>query len=535
MTGHFPWNVLAIDPTDDRGAIRRAYAQKLRSLDMEREVEAYARLRAARDHALALAKSAANGAGDQAERNALAGGELASDHIDVLFEGAQPDGTDFAGPAEPGEAPAAELREPIPPEILNSLLFPGGEQSAEGLDYNELEQASAAVEAIADEAHAAPIDVQRGIEEWLAHQLALAWPRSTHLVKRAAERFAWEEQSGMLNELPAVRFLNLRLRGMRFVEQVNEPTHALHLAWTELSRPGRRTMLSRLRATKSDVLYLLKGIRERYPEVEGYLDPVRVASWENPSMSGSEAGGSAGFVVLLAIFALKLLLAISPSTSGTPQPVALPDVTVSAEAEERGAALALDIFGTTEAVDKLPVAAPELNSAFNRYRSMAPESPEEIDSAMVRMRNLARLLAFRAASTAGFEDLVAIKRIELALLEQGQSQGGAELCNRVFKGDFASVDLELPVQDRQQERQLYMRLLDANLLIDKGAKFPESAPISAEVVAEVKKATGFAPEVIKLAAQGKAGADVQCRYRIALLEAVLKRPGKVSAELLRLI
>jgi hypothetical protein len=47
------WDVLAIAPTDDAKAIRRAYAARLREIDPDREREAFARLRAALEWALA--------------------------------------------------------------------------------------------------------------------------------------------------------------------------------------------------------------------------------------------------------------------------------------------------------------------------------------------------------------------------------------------------------------------------------------------------------------------------------------------------
>jgi hypothetical protein len=53
------WDVLAIAPTDDAKAIRRAYAARLRAIDPDRDREAFARLRAALEWALARARSPA--------------------------------------------------------------------------------------------------------------------------------------------------------------------------------------------------------------------------------------------------------------------------------------------------------------------------------------------------------------------------------------------------------------------------------------------------------------------------------------------
>ncbi len=53
------WDVLAIAPTDDPKAIRRAYAARLRQIDPDRDRETFARLRQALEWALARAKEPA--------------------------------------------------------------------------------------------------------------------------------------------------------------------------------------------------------------------------------------------------------------------------------------------------------------------------------------------------------------------------------------------------------------------------------------------------------------------------------------------
>ncbi len=54
---HGPWRVLEIDPTEDRSAIQRAYAEKLKGLDPDSDIAGFTALRNARDHALTLARS----------------------------------------------------------------------------------------------------------------------------------------------------------------------------------------------------------------------------------------------------------------------------------------------------------------------------------------------------------------------------------------------------------------------------------------------------------------------------------------------
>lgn len=57
----WPWSVLQIGETSDKSAIRRAYATRLKALDVDREMDTYAALRTARDRALALADTVSSG------------------------------------------------------------------------------------------------------------------------------------------------------------------------------------------------------------------------------------------------------------------------------------------------------------------------------------------------------------------------------------------------------------------------------------------------------------------------------------------
>src|SRR5712671_4877875 len=52
------WDELAIDPTHDPKTIRRAYATRLKTIDPDRDLQAFTRLRAALDQALTEAEHA---------------------------------------------------------------------------------------------------------------------------------------------------------------------------------------------------------------------------------------------------------------------------------------------------------------------------------------------------------------------------------------------------------------------------------------------------------------------------------------------
>lgn len=522
MSRHGPWRVLGIDPTDDFGAIRRAYAARLRALDVDNEVDAFARLRAARDHALRLAKSLSAAAELVQPELESPSRALAQDHLPPAAQ------ADAGPPQEDGP------REPVPPEILLAILFPEGEQSDAPLDHDEWQQASAAVAAITARAQESSIDEQRAIDEWLAHNLALAWPRSAHLVAAAADGLGWGEESGQISEQPARRFLNLRLRGMRFVEMVNDPKHRLHRAWKELSREGRKTVFSFLRARRSDVATLLDGIRERYPEVESHLDPVRVASWESERHAAVGRLGAWIFGVVFLIAARTAVSIYGGDDPTHPPPVELP-AEASAEADRAVASLVADMFGDAEAAKRLPELAPELNYKVESFRKQVIYDPAQGGAYRMQVLNTLRLRAQLAGQWAGFEDLVAIRQVELDLLSLPGVRDKPSLCEEVTSGNF--IDEAIPADDalRARERKLYARLLEQGLLTQVDRKGPTQARIPGALIEEVLRTTGLSREAFELAAQRRAGSVDQCRYTRALLAAVLRRPGKAPEDLLRIL
>ncbi|MFC4256028.1 hypothetical protein GRI97_12140 [Altererythrobacter xixiisoli] len=597
MSGSYrrePWRTLEIDETSDRSAIRHAYAARLKTLDIDREIAAYQQLREARDYALMLAREQEHGAGDYAaplspfddpastdERATEAeGGERdrapafdapAGDAPSTDADGSRDlpatDGGDVAAeeqpPAPPAQMGVAQIAAPEPeeieatqaaepeaqeaaeehptaPQVLLAILYPGQEYSAEPLDHEMFSLACAALGQVLAEAEESAIDQQQAIEEWLAHHLASSWPRSAHLVEHASENFSWLDESGSLSERPAVRFLNERLRGMRFVEKVQERDHPLRDAWVELSKPGRRRNFWFSKVNKEEVRQLLVGLRERYPEIESYLDPQRVGSWEERLNGG---GGSPWGTSTLIIFGILALVRVAGALGGStqsepslPPPIMVQDPLEGATLDQEAIDETItDLFGTRlpdlEISGQTPASFWSGIRLVGRMDGMGQVAQAAQAVPLQQLRQLTQM----AARDAPFEQLVSIKQVKLDLLRSIRDHAGVDACVEFSRGQTISQVFPVEESVRSRERALAAKLLEAGLLMPSSSKFPESAVIPGSVVDKVVKRANLTEDELEKTSQGQGGSDIQCRYNIALLEAVLQRPGDVSAELLRMM
>jgi hypothetical protein len=142
MSRRFPSNTLGIDQTQDRAAIRQAYADVLRGLNVEEDIAGYVNLRRARDEALWLA---AQGAQEDEGDYGLGSldddvtGEVDSDYSDDWDTAPEP-----FHPEPLHDVPAPELTETQRRaqdawQALLDILYPGGEVSEDSVTYAEME------------------------------------------------------------------------------------------------------------------------------------------------------------------------------------------------------------------------------------------------------------------------------------------------------------------------------------------------------------------------------------------------------------
>ena len=539
----FPWSRLGIDPTSDTAAIRKAYADVLRSINPDEDISGFAELRRARDHALWLAAQGAREEQDAHEdEGELYGlGGLDNDP-DLEWDDGDDDedgGWDIAPAFTPGERPAPTA----PPELteaqqraqeawnrLLEVLYPDGEPSDEAVTHAQLEEGLAALGVLTGRAEEADLEEHDALDGALADLFARTWPRSAPFVEPANAAFRWLDESGALEERYALRFLNQRLKGMRFHDKVQQPDHPLHKAWAELSRPGRAGMMDRLRVNRLDVHKLLVGMRERYPELESYLDPQRVASWEGAGAGTAESVSNAGrgfagsvlFVILF--FALIRAMAAlsgpdgeSPVDRVLPPPIAI----LGPSAAEIDAAVK-SVFGPDTDMAAVRAADP----VFADQLMLGIKNAEDNGGANAYVRNR----ALGVADIAKFEELVALGELKKLWLSVAIKSPGQ--CKNLMVGDFRSLPLVLDKAQSVREQELLRRLLDAKLLNHRSSKRGGSFSVPGWAIDRMIKRSGLGIDELSAALKDPEHPQ-RCLVDLTMAEVILAEPGRVSADVLR--
>lgn len=532
-----PWSVLGLDRTGDVRAIRRAYADKLKAMDIDREAAQYAALRDARDMALRWAKSRPDDAGrEQQDEWSISGfppeddGELAV--LDAGYSGEEGDAA-FDLPEQPAIL-SEEEQAKLPDRRLDRLLFPNGEASEAPFTPDEQAEALAAIRELIADMLAGDLARQRMGDFWIADRLASAWPRSAPLLEEAAAAFEWEKERGQLGEGAAQAFLNARLRGLRFYDAVQQPDHWAFKEWKELSAPGEKGMFGRFRANKYNVERLLAGIRENFPEVESYLDPGKVASWDRTLGNPWKISSGLFFAIFLGF---QLLRFCSSAVSDSGDSFELPVIESTVEhwtAEDRDR-MVVELFGRGATFDAVQAAAPFLAASI-RLRTPLDGVKGGDEIALRELVRTVRQATFMVANDASFENLVRIKQLKLELAGIAQDDGGTQACVAMLESARLFDSVTVPDEVREKEREVARSLLDAGAFAKEPAAMPETtAQIPGEIFAAAERRSGISGEAAKQAAMGKGDDLARCAFRRALMGEVLRQPGRVSAELLKVL
>jgi len=323
----WPWDLLDIQPTDDRKTIREAYARKLKAVDQDAAPELFMGLRDARD--AALSGEFLGGA----EASVAGSGKMARGFDDPLAE-APP--ADAIRADEPGGRPQFTVEYDESDDIRFDRmveLFTGegelGEADATELEHNL--DVMFADNRMTDLGHFARVEI------WLAELLAQHYPRAARFYPRIADRFQWNERAHELGIHPAIPWLVGAQEGRALVDAITGTDHPYHREWKELTQGRVKGPLFLRRVDLGRMGNLITSVRRDFPWLEqDHWQPELVARWEKKVGGGGVRGPGIWTWAILIFFALSALGRFADAdSSGTDHGPAAMAALQAANADER--------------------------------------------------------------------------------------------------------------------------------------------------------------------------------------------------------
>ena len=253
------WLVLGVAPTRDPRAIKRAYAERLKAMDVEVDAAAFVRLRRALEIALHMARQS------PAEAAVLAPPPLPPE---------------AAREAEPHDAP---VRAQV--GMAGSELDPKRLSRLAGLLHGRDTSANSDAE-LADLCHALfsqlprlRIDQAAQFEWWLAETLARTAPRSDALLPAAIATFHWDTREKEWRSHPAIRAVIKRQDDCKFRDALAAGRQPLSKPFLQLRRPPPDGFRWIGGAERQDMLRLLVSIETEHPSLVLDVDSQALAWW----------------------------------------------------------------------------------------------------------------------------------------------------------------------------------------------------------------------------------------------------------------
>jgi hypothetical protein len=313
--------------TDDR-SIRRAYAQRLKTIDQEAEPEAFQALRDAYEAAMGWAQYMQQRAIQATQQNP-------QKEVDAIAEGlvvaADPSAHPQSTPPAPhpeGQAPSQAWladSDAVARTVLDEFL-----ECTRTRPPMNIGEGRKLLDGMLDDSRLLDLDAQFLFEWGLASILAQGWkPGHEHLFGPAMTRFKWREDRGRLLRLgPAGRFLDVAVREVdmydRQPDMQRTPQRDMIRRLRDDQRPGDRMLIQKLPlieqlcATWPNWLHVItntqniakwrrwntevpawRRVLTRKPH--GTLERARRPAGTVPN-TGKKGPGTAGFVFLALLF-----------------------------------------------------------------------------------------------------------------------------------------------------------------------------------------------------------------------------------------
>jgi hypothetical protein len=219
MTTSPHWDVLGIEPTNDRDRIRRAYTRKLKTTNPEDDPAGFQQLRAAYETALRFVEfGIALDTSDDVEE-LMAVEELAAIQD---FE------TPARAPLTPPDAAAVapEVRQVYDDHNALRELLERDDPGADALQAFARISASQALE---------DVSLRLELERSLASLFVQHMPKSSELVLRAARAFGWSKQQTRTGVSPLIQTAAKCAEDLAYVRELQSGGHSLSSAYRALT------------------------------------------------------------------------------------------------------------------------------------------------------------------------------------------------------------------------------------------------------------------------------------------------------------
>jgi hypothetical protein len=356
------WQLLGLEPTDDRREIKRAYSRALKTFDPDADPGAFIRLRTAFENATEWGTQTPwwdEDFQDEEEENMpLPAAETAEEGEEEAADFSFPDVASsrpwFGWRPELtfGEGPLQELV-----ESLDRLLFD------EGADPAGVERLG---RAILGSPELENVDRQTAVEEWMASAIMAAIPASDPLIEPAIKRFGWASPRPLSAVNPSVDAVLERAEDRRRLAEIGHREHRHHAALAELQgAPRQRLGIFRLPLAGS-VSDFLTFVRSSHPTLELDLNQESVEWWDR-YLAGRRLPSSFWLLMLcgppMLIFAATLGIRIATGEDPNFLGISLAAVPVMLALILAGSELRYRAAGLREVRELKGVSAPLLRAA----------------------------------------------------------------------------------------------------------------------------------------------------------------------------
>lgn len=243
------WQVLGIAPTDDVGAIRRAYAAALKAIDPERDPKSFVALRAAYDSARS---------GQSHHFEPLAAPSVGADAVSPLGRRAD-------------RAEIARLVRDISDRLRTHVPDPTADEVLSDLTLRLLAEVEVEV-----------VDYHAELEEWLAATIAANIPRSDAMIRPVQAYFSWHTRQHIQYRPEKASVIIDRWRSLNYAERVLfAETGRHHRAYLALQAPPLTGLFVYQDVDTLRAIERFFAENGYYPDIAGVtFDPLIIGQWQ---------------------------------------------------------------------------------------------------------------------------------------------------------------------------------------------------------------------------------------------------------------